>query len=229
MNEKNEQDIFKDLIDSIHVEDNADLERQEPVQVPIQRSNPPEAANQVQKDAPSDPLKNAPDPQKVPVRRTDSVDEEELPRWLTEKRRPAQDAGLPHPAVSGGARVSNGMSLAPDDRDRTNAAKKAAAAIGERQIPADPTDVSYGEAQDPSSEGFQVNISQQDYERPSASLPEKDEQKRPSQPAPVSGKKKAKKKIIKKTGIIMMKIMTTIMVMIMMIMTNFRKILYLRN
>ena len=33
MNEKNEQDIFKDLIDSIHVEDNADLERQEPVQV----------------------------------------------------------------------------------------------------------------------------------------------------------------------------------------------------
>ena len=197
MNEKNEQDIFKDLIDSIHVEDNADLERQEPVQVPIQRSNPPEAANQVQKDAPSDPLKNAPDPQKVPVRRTDSVDEEELPRWLTEKRRPAQDAGSPHPAVSGGARVSNGMSLAPDDRDRTNAAKKTAAAIGERQIPADRTDVSYGEAQDPSSEGFQVNISQQDYERPSASLPEKDEQKRPPQPAPVSGKKKAKKKIKK--------------------------------
>ena len=144
MNEKNEQDIFKDLIDSIHVEDNADLERQEPVQAPIQRSNPPEAANQVQKDAPSDPLKNAPDPQKVPVRRTDSVDEEELPRWLTEKRRPAQDAGSPHPAVSGGARVSNGMSLAPDDRDRTNAAKKTAAAIGERQIPAYRTDVSYG-------------------------------------------------------------------------------------
>ena len=105
--------------------------------------------------------------------------------------------GLPHPAVSGGARVSNGMSLAPDDRDRTNAAKKTAAAIGERQIPADRTDVSYGEAQDPSSEGVQVNISQQDYERPSASLPEKDEQKRPPQPAPVSGKKKAKKKIKK--------------------------------
>ena len=39
MNEKNEQDIFKDLIDSIHVEDNADLERQEPVRVPIQRYN----------------------------------------------------------------------------------------------------------------------------------------------------------------------------------------------
>ena len=64
MNEKNEQDIFKDLIDSIHVEDNADLERQEPVQVPIQRSNPPEAANQVQKDAPSDPLKNVQIPKK---------------------------------------------------------------------------------------------------------------------------------------------------------------------
>ena len=39
----------------------------------------------------------------------------------------------------------------------------------------------------------------------------------------------SQKEIIKKTGIIMMKIMTTIMVMIMMIMTNFRKILYLRN
>lgn len=52
MNEKNEQDIFKDLIDSIHVEDNADLEDRNRCGFQYSAPTRPEAANQVQNDAP---------------------------------------------------------------------------------------------------------------------------------------------------------------------------------
>ena len=72
MNEKNEQDIFKDLIDSIHVEDDVDSAKRESAQ----RSDLPPKEGQAQAGiTPSASSSNVSDPHVVPVRRTDGVDE----------------------------------------------------------------------------------------------------------------------------------------------------------
>ena len=71
MNEKNERDIFKDLIDSIQVDDEPAVLKEEPVQVPVRRADPVP-------------------PQKEPASAAEP--EEALPRWLTEKKpRPADN------------------------------------------------------------------------------------------------------------------------------------------
>ena len=105
MNEKNEQDIFKDLIDSIHVEDDVDSAKRESAQ----RSDLPQKEGQAQAGiTPSASSPNVSDPHVVPVRRTDGVDEE-LPHWLTEKKRPVSESGSLRTAAPGGeTRAANG-------------------------------------------------------------------------------------------------------------------------
>lgn len=94
MNEKNEQDIFKNLIDSIHVDEDAAPEK-EPVQVPVRQSGAPGISDRPVQE-------NGAEPAAVPIHRTNSEDEA-LPKWLTEKRPPAREE---HPASSESRRAS---------------------------------------------------------------------------------------------------------------------------
>lgn len=112
MNEKNEQDIFKDLIDSIHVEDDVDSAKRESAQ----RSDLPQKEGQAQAGiTPSASSPNVSDPHVVPVRRTDGVDEE-LPHWLTEKKRPVSESGSLRTAAPGGeTRAANGNPPEPSN------------------------------------------------------------------------------------------------------------------
>lgn len=195
MNEKNEQDIFKDLIDSIHVEDDVDSAKRESAQ----RSDLPQKEGQAQAGiTPSASSPNVSDPHVVPVRRTDGVDEE-LPHWLTEKKRPVSESGSLRTAAPGGeTRAANGNPPEPSNGSgRPSAAKRSAASAPRGQASAGGSGVSHREKESRPEEGFQVNISQQDYDRPSVLPAENPAQKQAAPPASASGKKRAKKKIKK--------------------------------
>ncbi len=175
MNEKNEQDIFKDLIDRIHVEEDVGFPSEEPVQVPVRRTDRPlEERSHAGKK---------PERKKVePVLSEEG--EEELPRWLTEKKR-KEGAASPrveqaNPAQKGTARSSQGAQERAQERTgQTSSADR--------------------EAKREEGDAFQVHISQTDYNRPSSftrnDAPEKAEEKAETSS---EGKKPRKKKRIKK-------------------------------
>jgi len=155
MNEKNERDIFKDLIDSIQVDEEPAAPKSEPVQVPICQNEPAEPPR---------------------AARAESVapQQEELPRWLTEKKgRPATN-------------------------QYAQAAEKAAKAKAAQNGQTEAASPRPAEKKPTMAEQFRVNLSQQDYEKPAMTAEERQAQQEKAQAQKAAAKPVKKKKKIRK-------------------------------
>lgn len=171
MNDKNEQDIFKDLIDRIHVEDDG-FPPEEPVQVPVRRTDRPNGES---------PRAGRPHPSQNGERPFAGEEPEELPRWLTEKKRRENPEDAP-PERTNAA------------RDKARPPQKSRGRAPEQELGGADRNPPAGEEEDGA---FQVSISQRDYDRPSEmqniAPPEKSE----AEPAPSAPKARKKKRIKK--------------------------------
>ena len=172
MNEKNERDLFKDLIDSIHVEEDQAPSEGEPIQVPVQRTDGARPYQKAGQESVQEPQSEA-----------TQQGEEDLPRWLTEKRRLDQ-SGKP----SGTAGENKSEPSAPSQQKQKVQPDSAGTAPDSSSRKPQKND---GPA---AGEEFQVNISQEDYERPSLPAEQQAGEKQQAQPAAGESKRGPKKK-----------------------------------
>lgn len=162
MNEKNEQDIFKDLIDRIHVEEDDGILPEEPVQVPVRRTDRPAEGN---------PRADGPHPPQNAAEPPFGGEPEELPHWLTEKKRREKPEEYRNP-VKGKARSPQGSGL--PEQDLSAAEKK--------------------NVRDEKDSAIQVNLAQQDDDvRPSGPWRNASPEKNDTEPGKVRKKKRIKK------------------------------------
>ena len=86
MNEKNEQDIFKDLIDSIHVEDDVDSAKRES----SHRADLP--PTEIRRNRQTAPVGRLPRKDQRPLRQEDKP-RQAVPKFPTEKRKAGRRKG----------------------------------------------------------------------------------------------------------------------------------------
>ncbi|MDD3193069.1 MAG: endolytic transglycosylase MltG [Oscillospiraceae bacterium] len=173
MSEKNEQDIFKNLIDGIQIEEEPEPAGEKPA--------PGQATGVPKKEEVEIPPQ---DPQVVPVRRSD--EDEELPRWLTEKKSPAV------PGSASALSPKSGQSRLAGQDGRANAAVSAERVRPAAKGAAQPT---AGTPKGPEAKKeFQVDIASQEEDRLPPLQEGKDGQPPAVKPAISTSEKGPKKK-----------------------------------
>ena len=172
MNDKNEQDIFKDLIDRIHVEEDDGFSPGDPVQVPVRRTDRP---------AEEPPRANRMQPSQNGEKPSASEEPEEPPQWLTEKNRRPRSGDMPPERIN-------------PAQDKARPPQKSRGRAPEQNLDDAAENPPAGDAE---SGAFQVSISQKDYDRPSEMQKIVPPENNEAEPAPSAPKARKRKRIKK--------------------------------